>query len=250
MSILREFLIVSLEAIPTDLKRAPHVGADALDLFKNSRLFHFVFLLKGHREAIGAGSGQTKLSAHRSYLEAAVKLLSEAGYPKVMLKPFRKLLELSKVKTFNLKLMSDLVLVSAILAAITAMLVKNNAKIVWLFPDRDKITEWCDGIYSDLVQNFVPGILAVTDLGKRNYEIKRAVPAAFDGRFSWIDAFVRLPDYMAGTVAGWHVENGVINTDKREMVFMHSIVDAKNVAIFRLCFEPDLYLEKIVVARK
>ena len=238
------------KAIPKDIKKTQSIDPSTLELLRSEEVFHFVFLLEGHRGAIGAASEDSRLQANREYVQKMVSDLIAAGCPPVNLKPFKRLLEASKAKSFNFRLMADLVAISSLLAFVAALLVRNGAIAVWLFPDRDKITEWCDGVYSDLVQNYISGVLSVVDEKVYDCEIKRAIPSPADGKNSWIDSFVRMPAYMAGVVAGWNIENNLITSEKREIIFINNIVDSKNVILLRLCFDKGLSIEKIAVSRK
>lgn len=236
-------------AIPKDLKKTKNVEPRTIETFKDPRMFHFVFILDGHRNIISTGDESAKLEAARNYVTDMVGSLKRMNCPPAILKPFKKLLQESKAKGFNYSLLSDIVAVSAILSFISAALVRQGAELIGLFPDRDRITEWCDAIYSDLVQLYVGGVLELVDSKKYAYEIKRATTNKQGGE-AWFDSLVRLPDYLAGVVAGWDVDRNSINGDKRAEVFMENIVDAKNIIVLRLVYDGKLHVERIVANRR
>lgn len=237
-------------AIPKDLKKTKSVDPRTIEVFKDRRMFHFVFILEGHRNIISTGDEPAKLAAIRSYISGMVDALKRMNCPSDILKPFKKLLQESKANNFNYSLFSDMVAVSAILSFISAALIRHGASLIGLFPDRDRMTEWCDAIYSDLVNLYVGGVLELVDNKKYAYEIKRAAITNGQGKGAWFDSFVRLPDYLAGVVAGWDVDTNTISSDKRATVFMENIVDAKNIIVLRLLFDGELHLERVVANRR
>lgn len=231
-------------AIPKDLKATKTIESRTIELFKDERMFHFAFILENHREILSSTSNLNKLDAARVYVRSLIDFLVEKGCPPTILIPFKKLLQESKAKSFNFNLLSDLIIISAILSFISAALIRQGAELVGLFPDRDRMTEWCDALYSDLIQMYVGGALELIDQQKYTYEITRS------DNGSWFDSFVRLPDFLAGVVAGWNVNSNTISSEKREKIFMETIVDAKNISILRLTFDKVLYLEKIAALRR
>ncbi|WP_460106702.1 hypothetical protein [Pseudomonas sp. S3_E04] len=226
-------------AIPKDLKKTKVITSETIELFKDERMFHFVFILSGHREIISQSSELEKLEATRAYILKIVDFLKEKNCPPTILKPFKSLLEKSKAKKFNVDLFSDMIAISSILGFISAALIRQGANLIGLFPDRDCVTDWCDGIYSDFVQMYVGGVLESVEGKSYQYEIKRAING------SWLDSFVRLPDFLAGVIAGWDLANNTIIGDKREKLFMANIVDAKNIKLIHLLYDGEFHLEHV-----
>jgi hypothetical protein len=137
-------------AIPKDLKKTRDITKEIIEALGDKRTFHFVFVLDGHRKIFG--DPNIRQESATKYVQDMCSTLTQMGCPPKIYKPFKKLLQESKAKSFNVSLLADTLVFSAMISFVTACLIRESgAKLIGLFPDRDKIIEWCDGVYSDLV---------------------------------------------------------------------------------------------------
>ncbi|BBT15094.1 hypothetical protein WP8S17C03_11430 [Metapseudomonas otitidis] len=237
-------------AIPQDLKKTRDIEEAATEFLKDGRMFHFVFVVEGRKYFFGE-TPDSRLNKSRLFCQQAFDLLVEFKAPKDVLKPFRQLLQESKAKSFNFNLLTNVVLFSSMMSFLNCMLINHaGAKLIGMFPDRDKIESWCSSIYSHLIDNYTQGVLELVEGRSFDYTLKRGVPSDQNVKNNWYDEFIRVPDYMAGVVASWDIDLGTIGEGKHELLFMRNIVDSENVTVLRVKFDDSMIMEEVRASRK
>lgn len=236
------------ESMPKDLKSISSVSDKAIELIRDERFFHFVFVVEGRHRMFGEQS--EGLAKARIFCEETVGFMKAIHARRENVKPFNILLQKSKEKLFNVKLLSDMVLFSSMVSSINCMLVNSvGAELIGVFPDRDSITQWCDSVYSKFVDNYSAGVLWLVEQSPFHCVIKRGVPSGQEVKKNWYDDFVRLPDYMAGVVATWDIRSGEVGGGKHQVLFMENIVGASNASILRIGFDGrDMHLDNVSVS--
>ena len=154
--------------------------------------------------------------------------------------PENKQKEFSKIKTlrdyFNRKnadkkTLSEICIVCHIMSIIIEFLmIKSHAKqIIWI-SDRDAITNFQDGIiselvrigYANLIHNRVP-----------DHEVFAAVKGK-DYEKDLYDELIRIPDYISGTVADIDFQDKDKATDKHYTLFDQSIVGNERIFLMEI----------------
>jgi hypothetical protein len=123
------------------------------------------------------------------------------------IRAFERLQEKAKANNFSAQLMST-TMIATVLAAFCAILLaqERGIEIVGWFPDRDNITT-----SHERIAEFMYGINFSAFCQRHGIDerpikllIGRPEPDAANPRQGWYDELVRISDFVAGPLAGWH----------------------------------------------
>ncbi|MDO9002762.1 MAG: hypothetical protein Q7V20_04825 [Aquabacterium sp.] len=209
------------EKIPKDIKKTKCIDRDIIEALSNRTFFHVTFILKSTAGVLYS-KGHTDQHVALLNMDSVTEMIKmwiinqPEGKEKFeeQIKRFSiAKSELSK-KSANMKLFK-LISVVAMLAAYLAFLLSKEAKcksIVW-FSDRDKIIDAFGEICRELFEINHYGLclkeMAEMEISKVGYGID---DAGIDRL--WFDSLIRLPDYMAGTIASWDMNENLVSSPK------------------------------------
>ncbi|WP_139794282.1 hypothetical protein [Chromobacterium violaceum] len=132
---------------------------------------------------------------------------------------------------------------TSILAAILAFYLSKETsckKIIW-FPDRDKIHDAFSKISFDLFE-INHWVLCLQELPKEKIpRIGFAIDEGSESRL-WFDTLIRLPDFIAGTVASWCLETNLTSREKHARVLEQVVADNLHCILIMIEMRKDGWL--------
>jgi hypothetical protein len=143
----------------------------------------------------------------------------------------RAVREQANKASLNLRLLEDLIIVSAIAAYLVAILCKlGPVELFGWAPDRDKIVECYSGIAQTLF-----GINVATLCEKRNLQQPKLGFFTQTSENPWCDPMIRLADYVAGVAAWDPPANDRVSPKIAELV-AGIFADNRHLFLFRMAF--------------
>lgn len=144
------------------------------------------------------------------------------------MKRFREYLNRKEIASKTLSNIGVTVHIMSVI--IEFLLIKANAKHIYWISDRDEIINFQDGIvhefirlgYANLLNRRVPDDKVYGFLEAKDYDQKI------------FDEFIRIPDYISGTIASMDFENVDSVPEKHYELFDKSIVDNKRIYIMHI----------------
>lgn len=210
-----------------DIKDFKHLSEKAISYIKESPyFFSLAFITEGKNDVF-------KLNDNKQLLDNAIKGME--NWPKTKKEEF-----IHKVKKFrnylvrkeiDLKTLSNISITVHIMSAIIEfLLIKTNAKHILWISDRDKMTDFQDGIVSEFVRIYYVHLLnkRVSDhevygfLGGKDYDKEV------------FDELVRIPDYISGAIASMDFKDVEKIPEKHYDLFDKSIVDNERICIMHI----------------
>lgn len=222
------------QALPRDIKKTRSLDESGLALLKAADVFHVAVMLSKKRMLFAESGGESLLSA-RQTAEELLRLAIRQGDERAI-KSLRKVRDFAANRTFAHRLMADVLLLSLLFPAITIALMRETASrdIAWM-SDPDKMTGWCGGALWSLAQTILGVMADRMDVKPGVTGPAVCVPGA---KGMWFDDMVRLPDYIAGTLATWDGDaQQYASESKIEMLsvlFREVIAGAENLAVLQL----------------
>jgi len=150
-------------------------------------------------------------------------------------------------KEIDVKILSDIgVTVHIISAIIEFLLIKTNTKHILWISDRDKITDFQDGIvhqlirlgYSNLLKKRVSDHEVYGFIESKQYDKER------------FDELIRIPDYICGALASMDFDDSDKVPEKHYNLFDKSIVDNDRICIMHIEHgEPADFLSEVKFTR-
>lgn len=226
--------------IPTDIKKTSKLTAKARIALNDPRFFHIAFTLDDISGFLYSPT-LDKRSINLQNIELIIEMLRgwHAKQPEgrekfaAQIKRFQAVAKELEKKSASFKLFHRMLLTS-LLASIVAYYVTREAlcrTIVWL-PDRDKIHDAFGGIYVDIFEINHWGMCLAELPEWRIPKIGYTHTNTADKNL-WYDPLVRLPDFIAGTVASWDTKINQTSKEKHARVLDHVIADNPNCALIK-----------------
>ncbi|BAO91070.1 hypothetical protein [Caballeronia cordobensis] len=218
--------------IPKDIKKTRTVTEGISKALNDDRFFHVAFMLDDI-----SGFLHSKVADRRTVLLQSmpmiIKMLEEwrenqpEGRRKfeAQIKRFKQVNKELERPTANVKLFCLMTLVSTLAAVLAFYLSKESTckSITW-FADRDKIHDAFSKLYMDIFEVTHWGLcfqeLPEGKIPKIGFAVDEA-PV----RGMWFDTLIRLPDFIAGTVASWDMETNLTSRDKHARVLEQVVAD-------------------------
>lgn len=144
-------------------------------------------------------------------------------------------------KNFNAKLSRQIYLVATFASLVFYYInkTKEPSHIAWI-SDRDAMVDRYDGFIYDLAHFMFLGECSndIPETDRTNKTILDKpqlvfpIPEKFGENF--YDELIRIPDYLAGTLADLDINENEFSKDKYYTVLYHSLMNSKNHAIFHV----------------
>lgn len=213
--------------LPQDIKKFKNISETALNYIKESPyFFSMAFLIKDKNSIF-------KLEDNKQLLDNAIKRMELWPEKKReefihQMKSFRNYLNRKEI---DVKILSDIgVTVHIMSAIIEFLLIKTNTKHILWVSDRDKITDFQDGIvhqfirfgYSNLLKKRVPDHEVYDFIESKQYDKEL------------FDELIRIPDYICGSLASMDFDDTDKVPEKHYNLFDRSIVDNDRICIMHI----------------
>lgn len=230
---------------PKDLKQTRNVSEGFLKYINSPVIFNISFVIdrssKYMREYSDVENMKSFLPAFREVVEVFDSNSNLGNDYFLEVKRRTELFERDfGSKNFNAKLSRQIYLVSTFASLIFFYLtsLKKPSNIAWI-SDRDAIVHRYDGVAFDLAYimflneySAVKGSKEGTPIviGKPKFVFWEAQKSGADT----YDELVRIPDYLAGTLADFDIDKQVFSKDKYYKMLQYSLVNSENHAIFQI----------------
>jgi hypothetical protein len=221
-----------------DLKDSKSVPENAIAWLRDNQRFHIAITVTPDRSVFAGGS--SKLAQAKGHAEAAL-VEAEGNQDKVDgadLARLRRLKQLSQSKGFNVRLLGDIWLLGVMFASITALIDRERkSEVIGWFPDRDDMTNWCEGIWHYYAFWNSRRFADDFDVDMRSTQLIVALPdREGGGEIMWFDYLLRAADWFAGAVAEWDRKTGFDSAKhpKYREMWEQVIAGARNVVVLHL----------------
>jgi hypothetical protein len=225
-----------------DIKNTNTIKNEYLQYNSSGIIFHFCFL-------IGRSSGHPLTMVNKasivewlnsSLLQTLERRKTQASeemhdYYNGVIRKVKCLCQDVKSQSFNMSLMRNILLFSTIAAQIGSLLAsERQIEIIGWFSDRDNITNYCDGIVFDLFGMFHHELCVLHEIDDSSIMLTLAIEADSQAKRMWYDEIIRLPDYIAGTIADWDLSTNNVSKEKFITIIEGCIADNDHIALLRL----------------
>ena len=210
-----------------DIKDFKYLSEKAVSYIKEAPyFFSLAFIIEGKNDVF-------KLNDNKQLLDNAIKNMENWPQKKKeefihKMKRFRNYLNRKEV---DLKTLSNISITVHIMSAIIEfLLIKTNARHILWISDRDKMTDFQNGIVSEFVRIYYANLL--------NKRVSDHKVYGFWGGKDYdkevFDELVRVPDYISGAIASMDFDNVEKIPEKHYDLFDKSIVDNERIYIMHI----------------
>lgn len=241
---------------PKDIKKSSEASDGFLNYLNSPVIFHFSFIIRKNDNYFSKSLSNNNILIYMNEMQSAIKVFerdnpSTGDYFREVNKRISNFQESTKAKTFNWKLMRKIMITSCIVSIIFYELTLTNKplSIKWL-SDRDGIVEKFDSISLDIA--FLNYIMLLTEdhKGKDYLDLSFIPQIGFlTSKANTIDDYeelVRIPDFIAGTIAELDGTSYSFKHNKYGDVFYNSIVNSRNHSIIAIDdIINDFYIRRI-----
>jgi hypothetical protein len=187
---------------------------------RDTKRFHFCFLVEKDRYKIGSVDDARVAIAHALRMVQGLDTGGLASAEKrrdLYIQSLRKVAEEAKAKRFNFQNLFNIHILSVLLATIMLWIVRHGeCRLVGLFPDRDKMTAGCEGIFNALTDINHSGFCQRIGLKAEKDIIAPSAGVLESGGDFFYDALVRIPDYVAGALSRLDYHSRVLTSEKEK----------------------------------
>jgi hypothetical protein len=230
---------------PKDIKSTRTISREFLQYINSPVVFTFTFVIDRKSNLLRDYATDENMLSFLSPFRGVVSDIAanstfEAGYIEAVLKRSRAFETDFQKKSFNSKLSRQIYLVSAFASLVFEFLsiTKKPEYIQWI-SDRDALAERFDGFVYDL--SF---FLFLTGYSKQISPNKESLTILDKPKFiftepeksgkNFFDELIRIPDYLAGTLADLDIEANTFSKDKYNTVLMESMVNSTNHVVLNI----------------
>jgi hypothetical protein len=202
---------------PRDLKRTKVLTDEMVTFLRDTKRFHFCFLVDKYRYINGSVEGARRAIAHAIRVVEGLEsgaLASGEERRDSYIRALRIVEEEAKAKRFNFRNFIDIHILGVLLATLMLWIARHGeCRVVGLFPDRDKMTAGYKAVFnvitdlnhSGLCQRI--GLIAARNIIAPSAELLQS-PDLF------YDSLVRIPDYVAGALSRLDYHSRVLTSER------------------------------------
>ncbi len=230
--------------ISCDIKHSKIIPHEAIDFLRNNDFIFNIAFIIDKKKHVFSSPDHTRLENIRACLAKTIQeLKSQPDYIEE-LRNFKKFEQKAKSSNFNVKLFENTYLISYLIAYISNILVLSAGatKLCW-FSDRDAIIDMKPNITPLLYTLNVYGLL-----NKNKYpfnclnEFLLAMAKESNDNL-WFDEIVRIPDYVAGTLASWNIKINRVDKAKHKKMLEGVFSDNFRIAIINISISKDSLIQ-------
>ena len=229
---------------PKEIKKSSEVKEGFLKYIISPVVYNFSFVLKKDERYFANSLRSEIIENSIEHLEDDIETWirdnpSTAEYFKDFKKRIVFFKEGKKSRSFNWKLMRKILIISCLASVIFYEITKINkpVAIAWI-SDRDGIVEKFDGISLDLAFANYLYLFDGSDSETSSVDLS-IVPKIYfltskKGTIDDYEELVRIPDFLAGTIAELNGKDSNFRHEKYYPIFYETIVNAKNHSIIAI----------------
>lgn len=210
-----------------DLKHCRDISEGAIKYIKESPYFFSIACIIKDKNKI------FNLASTKILLDSTIKKME--NWPEAkreeFIHQFKALREYLKRKDVHTNILSNMCVTVHILCVIIEfLLIKTRTNHIFWISDRDKITDFKNGVIHKLVR------LGYANLLKKRISDHQVYGVLDDGEYhkEIYDELVRIPDYISGAIAGIDFDDIDKTAEKDYTLFNDSIVDNERIYIMDL----------------
>ena len=224
------------KVLARDLKQTKNLDEKMVSFLRDDRQFSFCFVVTKERNSNVDGEWVKAAIDGNIAIMTAWKDADRHGD---LIGRMKKRRQKAEAKKFNAHLFADIFLVTNIVTVIAYLLTKwTSPRIVGWFSDRDAMITAYDKMANDVFAISHSAICQQRGVEFRAVQLRFGDPRSDPHlpKQSWYDALVRIPDYLAGTLATFIYREGTIVGGQPKVLDMITKVlrDASNLLISRL----------------
>lgn len=197
-----------------DIKKTRKVKDEFVYFLKSYPLINFSFILNNKKklfgedhEAVKNALKATYFDIKNQYVESSKYQPEQLVYYKLIINKIDRIIQLIDSNK-KIKQIVDMTLVSFLGAYVCSKVIKDlDLEIIGWFSDRDAINEICDNFSVSLFHTYLHDFL-----DGRPFRFVASPAGSRDNPF--YEQLVRIPDYVAGTLADYDLENDSISNNK------------------------------------
>jgi len=195
--------------VPKDFKKTKTVTPKLREFLRSGETFTICLLTPRKYNIAG------DIHAIRRALDESLRMMRNwhDAHNQPAIKAFEQLKERAKANNFNKQLISTM-MIATVLAAFGAIILAQERKIetVGWFPDRDSITTSYERIADHMFAINFSAFCQRRNIDERSIKIAIGLPEpdAVNPKQTWYDELVRIPDFLAGPLAGWHYKKNLV----------------------------------------
>lgn len=244
---------------PKDLKNTRHVSPDFLKYLNAPVMFTFTFAIERGSRFLKDYASEEDMEEFFGGFEEFVKAVNKSssfkpGYIDGVIRRAREMRESLKAKSANFRLSRQVFLVATFASVVFHYLnkVKSPSHIAWV-SDRDALIDRGDGFIYDLSYFMFLAEYMRASQGEpteRNIVMSKPhfiYPIPPKSGINEHDVLVRIPDYLAGTIADLDISANEFSKDKYYTILEHALVNSRNHAIIYVRGAgQDIYTRRLV----
>jgi hypothetical protein len=218
-----------------DFKDVKSVSEPMIRLLSDPRLFSFCFIVDPSRVLT------RNVAAVRGMLDwsiARLEMKKDKDLREGELGKLKALRRKAATQGFNVRLFDNMILAATFAAFLSYLICsyRRATRIGW-FSDRDDITASHQAFVHHLYASDVVAFCHRYLRGWAGPALGVNAPVEPGGSL-WCDAFLRVPDYLAGTVSAWNIDQDRIPSAlKYRQILRDGIADHSNVQLIRVAFK-------------
>lgn len=225
---------------PKDIKKSNQIGKGFLDYIISPVVYHFSFILNKDDNFFKNSLTKENIKTYFNLVLTLINKISKenpatAGYFEEFKKRINIFSEEMKAKSFNWKLTRKIMIISSLVSVIFFELTKLNKpiSITWI-SDRDGIVEKFDGISLDISYIKYLSFILENEQIDLSFLPKIRFLTSKKDTIDDYEELVRIPDFIAGTVAELKGNDFNFRHEKYYPVFFTAIVNSKNHSIIAM----------------
>ncbi len=234
--------------IPKDLKKTKDIPDKTIKFLRyNCFFYNFNFLIDDFRYIISP-SGDTK-DTQRILLNDVKRIINQYKYDDNFAKTYKFFLQELERPNFNIALFNRIYIACVICSYLHIQILKYAKKattVSWL-SDRGKIADAYNHFAMCLYQTFYDNL-------RLKYKITNAEKSVIFGaqdanKKLFYDNCIKIPDYLAGTLASYDMEKNDIEKEKHRKIIDEVFANNNKITTFKLSFKDGIKCSKIIFSK-
>lgn len=213
-----------VKLVPKDFKKAKDITPLLKEFFHSGDTLTICLLTPKKFNALG------DIHSVRVSLDESLKTMRnwhDADNQKVVIKAFEQLRQKANANNFSAQLMSTM-MIATVLAAFCGIVLarEREIEIVGWFPDRDNITTSYDRVANHMFAVNFSAFCQRYGIDERSIKTVIGLPEIDPTRpkQTWYDELVRVPDFLAGPLAGWDYEKNLVTGRQKYLEILQGAV--------------------------